>query len=169
MSLFETRAAAFSPCRRYRYRLVIRWSEGDLLTVIGLNPSTADEVQDDPTLRRVKGFARDMGLAGVQMLNAYAWRSTDPSVLRTIADPVGPENTLENLKSWIRECSPCAVAAWGTKIILERERELLTLPHLHCFRRTKAGKPEHPLYLPAELRPVPLHSAGTTQKREDLR
>lgn len=169
MSLFETRTATFSPCRQYRYRLVIRWSEGDLLTVIGLNPSTADEVLDDPTLRRVKGFARDMGLAGVQMLNAFAWRSTDPSVLPKIADPVGPENTLANLAAWIREHSPYAVAAWGTKIMPERERELLTLSDLHCFRHTKAGKPEHPLYLPAELRPVPLHSAGTTQEREDLR
>jgi len=154
--LFTTRTTHFSPCRRYRYQLRIVWDDTlPLLCCIGLNPSTADETKDDPTLRRVQGFARDMGRGGVLMLNAYGYRSTDPKVLLSISDPCGPENTPANLRQWIEETGTTAIAAWGANIghdwqvILKYE-----LSNLDCFRITKSGYPEHPLYLPASLRPV---------------
>lgn len=158
-SLFTERTALFSPCRRYRYSLRIRWNEAPLLVVIGLNPSTADEYQDDPTLRRVQGFARDMDLGGVLMLNAFAWRSTDPAGILDIPDPVGPDNTVANWRDWIGQDGP-VVAAWGTNIskrphLLCRHHALLQSFRLDCFRETKGGFPEHPLYLPAALRPKP--------------
>lgn len=161
MNLFTTRTAHFSPCRRYRYWLRIVWDENlPLLVVCGLNPSTADEVQDDPTLRRVQGFARDMGRGGVLMLNAFAWRDTDPRGLRETDDPVGPENTIDNFKAWIAEAgAERGVAAWGTNIKARRylRFRLAELNWLQwdCFRRTKDGQPEHPLYLPSGMRPRP--------------
>jgi len=161
MSLFTKRTAHFSPCRAYRYWLRIAWDDSKpLLVVCGLNPSTADENNDDPTLRRVQGFARDMDRGGVLMLNAFAWRSTDPRGLLNIADPVGPENTVDNLAAWIDLASPDrrAIAAWGGNIIkpaLRFRLEQLKPLRFDCLRKTKSGQPEHPLYLPAELRPVP--------------
>lgn len=151
------RSADFSPCRRYRYALQVMWDDSlPLLVVCGLNPSTADENNDDPTLRRVQGFARDMGRGGVLMLNAFAWRSTDPKGLLAAADPVGPENTISNFVDWIGANIP--VAAWGGNI-QNNPALRFRLPELNriqwdCFRRTKHGHPAHPLYLPASCRPV---------------
>lgn len=168
MSLFVVRTAHFSPCRRYRYWLRVAWDESlPLLVVCGLNPSTADETKDDPTLRRVQGFARDMGRGGVLMLNAFAWRSTDPKGLLTCEDPVGPENTVDNLAEWTNEASPDrrCVAAWGGNIAKPKLRfRLLQLDALRfdCLRRTASGHPEHPLYLPASCRPVPWNYISAT-------
>ena len=155
------RTAYFSPCRQYRYWLRIVWDERrPLLVVCGLNPSTADEVQDDPTLRRVQGFARSMNRGGVLMLNAFAYRSTDPRRMMEVADPVGPANTIENFKRWgaaREDLKP--VAAWGANIRAKRPLRfrLAELGWLQwdCFRKTKGGDPAHPLYLPASCRPVP--------------
>ena len=100
-----------------------------------------------------------MGLSGVLMLNAFAWRSTDPNGLLDTDNPVGDENTVPNFARWIEEAgAERAVAAWGNNIerlgFLRREEELKQLP-LSYFRMTKPGHPEHPLYLPSELRPEP--------------
>jgi len=159
MQLHTERYAHFSPCRRYRYWLKILWSDDPLLVVIGLNPSTADEYVDDPTLRRVQRFARDMGKGGVIMLNAFAWRATDPKDMIGKPDPIGPENTIDNLIDWIGPNGP-AVAAWGCTVkkkarLWKRHLDLSKGLRLDCFRRTQGGMPEHPLYLPASLRPVP--------------
>ncbi len=163
MTLFggPVRTAHFSPCRRYRYWLRIVWDASlPLLVVVGLNPSTADEFKDDPTLRRVQGFAHDMGFGGVLMLNAFAWRSTDPRGLIGIPDPIGPENTVQQLATWIDEAGPHrAIAAWGANIASMKSLRFrltqLAALRFDCLRKTKDGHPEHPLYLPAELRPIP--------------
>lgn len=85
----------FSPCRKYRYFLTHQW-DGLFgwreIAFIGLNPSTADESQLDPTLRRIRGFCLSWGFNTFHMLNLFAFRSPDPRSLRSIADPVGPEN-----------------------------------------------------------------------------
>lgn len=156
----ETRTAHFSTDRAYRYWLKIVWDESlPLLCVVGLNPSTADEVKDDPTLRRVKGFARSYGLGGVLMLNAFAYRSTDPAGLIPLGDPCGPENTIDNFLKWIKEFNVgMTVAAWGSNITkkpLRYRLEELNAVGWLCFRKTKTGLPEHPLYLPKDLKPVP--------------
>lgn len=158
LSLATTRSAEFSPCRRYRYTLRIVWEPSlPLLVVVGLNPSTADESKDDPTLRRVQGFARDMGRGGVLMLNFFAWRETNSALLRQVAEPVGAENTPENFWRWIQSAGGLRpVAAWGTKakqLDPARWEMLRRSTRFDCFRTTKDGEPEHPLYLPADLRP----------------
>lgn len=121
---------------------------------IGLNPSTADEVKDDPTIRRCVAFAKDWGYNALCMTNLFAFRATDPAVMLAAPDPVGPDNDrhLVNLSRG----AGVIVAAWGTNgAFLGRDREVQALlPGLHCLRKTKHGHPSHPLYLPGTLTPV---------------
>ena len=85
----------FSECRRYRYALTRIWDEtGPYAMFICLNPSTADEIQDDPTVRRCINFAKSWGFAGVCMTNIFAYRATQPADMMAAADPVAPENDM---------------------------------------------------------------------------
>lgn len=150
--------AEFSPCRRYRYALWREW-DASLPTVVfcGLNPSTADETKDDPTIRRELGYARDWLFGRLVMVNAYAWRDTDRKRMLTVEDPIGPEN-LATVVHCARQ-APLFVAAWGNDIrqrdewILRRALRAAGVT-IHCLRVTSKGHPEHPLYLPRDLHPV---------------
>ena len=144
------KGALFSQDRRYRYTLWRTWSEGDgHVLFIGLNPSTADETQDDPTVRRCIGFAKEWGFGGIYMLNLFAFRATMPKDLKKAADPVGPHN-LGYLKTY---CDPAGmnVACWGShgRFMGQGQRVIDIMgDHLQCFGLTKNGQPKHPLYLP---------------------
>ena len=78
---------------------------------IGLNPSTADEQQLDPTLTRIRGFSEREGYDGFLMTNIFGFRATDPKVMRNTPDPVGPENDAALLEA-AQRCDK-VVAAWG--------------------------------------------------------
>lgn len=99
----EERMALYSECGRYRYLLKIRRLEHSrgrqLLPFIGLNPSTATELEDDATIRRCLGFARNWGYAGIQMANLAAYRATNPREMLAAVDPIGPANTPAFLRS----------------------------------------------------------------------
>lgn len=148
--------ATFSPCRQYRYALWRRWAEGeDWLAFIGLNPSTADESDDDPTIRRVVGFAKREGYGGLVMLNMYAWRSTDPSKLSDTCYPIGPKNNA-TIREWCNRAGLIVIGC-GAQCTLGRfeyVRDTLRIDgHYNKLRAlgfTKAGMPKHPLYLPAD-------------------
>lgn len=150
--------ALFSPCRHYRYMLWRRWDpERDVLMVIGLNPSTADETVDDQTIRKCRGYAQRWGYGALWMLNAYAFRATDPKVMKAQgANALGPRNN-----EYIAQCAQVAdmvVAAWGAHCEQRREREIRALvarshKPLYHLGLTKAGHPKHPLYLPGALEP----------------
>lgn len=164
-SLFETGTscgADFSPCRTYRYSLTRRWD--DVLPnvmFIGLNPSTADETEDDPTIRRCIGFAKDWGFGGLIMANLFAFRATDPKVMKRAADPVGPEND-----KWLWELygrAKLVIAAWGNDgAFLERGGEVLAmLNHDVCqLGYTRSGQPKHPLYLRSDTPYLPVVEGG---------
>lgn len=159
-TLFDTdemqKGAEFSSCRQYRYVLWRHWDwQGSARQVmfIGLNPSTADETEDDPTIRRCIRFAKDWGYGGLLMMNAYAFRATDPKVMKAAADPLGPGN-LEAF-GYRRTQVGLIVAAWGAHCSEEHERTIcqaIAQP-VHCLGRTKAGRPKHPLYLRADTKP----------------
>lgn len=152
------RTADFSPCRTYRYRLTRRWSDGPMLNVIGLNPSTADETQDDPTIRRCIGFARDWGYHGLVMTNLLGYRATDPKTLDAVDDPTGPDNW-----DWLVRCAQDAgfvLAAWGAHPagVWASSHAMLRLPWslpLYCLGKTKDGHPRHPLYIAKATQPIP--------------
>jgi len=86
------RAADISPCGRFRYRLARRWAAGPALVFIMLNPSKADGDIDDPTVRKCIGFAKRLGYSGVEIVNLFAYRATDPADLKRAGYPVGDEN-----------------------------------------------------------------------------
>jgi hypothetical protein len=143
--------AEFSPCRTWRYALWRFWNWSTppkLVAFIGLNPSTADEQINDPTIRRCIGFAKAWGFDGLFMLNAYGFRATDPADMKRAADPVGPEHD-ERLMHY-RNRAQSFVAAWGAHCEPSRAARVCDLigRRIDCLGRTKSGAPKHPLYLP---------------------
>jgi hypothetical protein len=153
----------------YRYALWRTWGDGKRrLVVIGLNPSTADAVDDDPTIRRCIGFAKREQCDGLFMLNLFAFRATEPRDMLRANDPIGPDND-----EYIRQCAVgkhnVVVAAWGALGGTRgRDRHVARLlGDLYCLGRTKAGQPRHPLYLPAEA-PLELWSRAGTQNGAQL-
>ena len=147
--------ALFSKDRIYRYALWRVWDDTlPKVLFIGLNPSTADEIKDDPTIRRCIGYAKSWGYGGYIMGNIFGYRSTDPKKLRCIDDPIGPDNNYW-LKKLHKEAS-LTIGAWGNHgKLLNRGDEIIDLiNNLYCLKITKEGHPSHPLYLPARLMPI---------------
>jgi len=157
--------AVFSKNRKHRYALWRVWdSKKPPAMFIGLNPSTADETENDPTVTRCIERSKQMGHGGLLMGNIFAFRATDPDVLLVARDPVGPE-TDEWLLHMARKAS-VIVAAWGAHgKHLDRGRTIVELLRGHplmCLGQTKGGHPKHPLYLAYSLRPVPYNPDGVT-------
>lgn len=154
-----TRNAEFSDDRVYRYLLRREWGAGPMLNVIGLNPSTADETVDDPTIRRCIRFARDWGYGGLWMTNLFAYRATDPAVMKSVMaqgiDPIGTRNN-EFLYATARAAGK-VLAAWGNHgAYHQRGVTVVNLldVDIDCLGETHTGQPKHPLYLPANSLPV---------------
>lgn len=154
-SIDENKSGAeFSPCRKYRYALWRRWDEfSNQVMFIGLNPSTADETDNDRTLSRCVQFAKDWGYGGILMLNAFAIVETDRIKAMRNPDRVGPRN--DEALAFRRTQAGLIVACWGADCPLEREQEVCRLigGSIHCLGRTKDGRPKHPLYLRSDTRP----------------
>lgn len=156
----RSRGATFSACRTFRYDLWRVWSDGPSVAFIGLNPSTADETQDDPTIRRCIGFAKSWGFGRMHMLNLYAFRSTDPTgLLPDLESKVGPDND-EVLLDVTGGCR-FVIAAWGA-FGFARERGdriarglIAQSKQVRVLGRNKDGSPKHPLYIRADTQPVP--------------
>ena len=146
--------AVFSEDRRFRYvptRQVSLLSCKVVLFIM-LNPSTADEWKDDPTIRRGMGFASLWGFGWFVACNLFALRSTDPRRLYQADDAAGPENDMHILGA--AQESDLTVCAWGNhgqlhgrgvQVVQMLQSQGIKLHHLGL---TKVGQPKHPLYLP---------------------
>ena len=147
------KSAILSPCRLYRYELWRRWSAEPTVVFIGLNPSTADESADDPTLRKCIAFAQRWGYGAVCMANLFAFRATQPKDMMAAADPVGPENDahLRRLVS----VGTMFIAAWGTGGVFQNRANAVRqfLPKLRALKINQDGSPGHPLYLRGDSTP----------------
>ncbi|MEO9896489.1 MAG: DUF1643 domain-containing protein [Paracoccaceae bacterium] len=150
--------AVYSDCEKYRYSLTRVWdNSGTRVNFVMLNPSTATEVQNDPTVERCERRARTLGYGSFAVTNIFAWRDTDPKAMRAAPDPIGPANdeTIQERAQWAHD----VIAAWGThgeylargeavaKLLAQCDRPLF---HLGL---SKAGHPRHPLYLPYVQKP----------------
>jgi hypothetical protein len=144
--------AVYSDCEAYRYTLTRIWDQGGRRALfIMLNPSTATELQNDPTVERCERRARTLGFGAFRVTNIFAWRDTDPKKMRAAIDPVGPGNDAA-----IAESCPWAdqiIAGWGTHgAHLDRGAQVEALlrrtglPVYH-LGLTKDGHPKHPLYI----------------------
>lgn len=151
--------AVYSPCEAYRYSLTRVWDAGGRRALfIMLNPSTATEVQNDPTVERCERRARALGFGAFRVLNIFAYRATDPRDMRRADDPVGPGNDAAMLEGL--EWADAVICAWGThgehlgrgpqvaKLLRSTGRDLL---HLGL---SKAGHPKHPLYISYSVQPM---------------
>lgn len=174
------RTTTFSPDRVYRYTLWREWQQlafndmeawtmgetkpptnqqllrsAQYCMFIGLNPSTADEVQDDATVRKCIQFSKLWGFGALCMTNIFAFRARDPKVMKAHPEPIGPDND-----RWLQECARNAgrvIAAWGTHgDFMDRGAAVKKLiPNIEALRLTKHGHPEHPCYITYEIEPVP--------------
>jgi hypothetical protein len=161
--------AVISECGKYRYLLTRRVGLGDrTATFIMLNPSTADALNDDPTIRRCIGFAHRWGCGRLVVTNLFAVRATDPADMRTASDPVGPENldwVTRAVEMAVAPCGPAdrgpVVCAWGTHgSYMDQDRTVLGEIERVCTPMalgiTRDGHPKHPLYVPYYAERVPL-------------
>ena len=159
---YTSQNARFSRCGDYRYSLERKWQhprqQARRVLFIGLNPSTADHRQDDPTIRRCVGFARDWGFSELEVVNLFAYRATYPSDLKQATDPVGKRNDY-----WIRRCHRIAdltIACWGNdgEFMQRADTVLAMLNDLYCLNINRSSQPAHPLYQRADERPKTLQA-----------
>jgi len=149
--------AKLSNCRKYRFALWRTWDDSKpYVMFVGLNPSTADENTDDPTLTRCINYAKTWGFGGVCMANLFAFRATEPAVMKAEKDPVGAKNN-EWLKKLARDAG-LVIAAWGNDgpYLMRSQQVRELLPNIHCLKMNTSGEPAHPLYQKADLQPVPM-------------
>lgn len=145
-------SAVFSENGLHRYSLTRRWTNGPAVMFIGLNPSTADEKNDDPTIRRCIGFAKSWDCGALYMGNAFSYRATDPREMAEAREAGIDINGKEN-DHWLRTLAGAAdiiVAAWGAHLLaVDRGLAVAELigPRLQCLGTTQSGQPRHPLYL----------------------
>ncbi len=146
------KGARFSESRVHRYALWRIWDkEKPAVMFVGLNPSTADENVDDPTIKRCIDFAKRWGYGSLYMLNLFAFRATKPKDMKKADDKIGWDNDAA-LKRYAKKCDEI-VAAWGVNGTLEERNrfvcdKVLFDFKLMCLRKTQGGHPEHPLYVP---------------------
>jgi hypothetical protein len=156
--------AVYSPCERYRYLLTRVWDAGGprVLFVL-LNPSTATEVQNDPTVERCERRARALGFGAFRVTNIFAFRATDPRRMRAEPDPVGPGNDAalrDSAALWVRDGGDRIICAWGNHGAHRGRGAAVeamlrgTGRTLHHLGLTRAGAPQHPLYIAYDRRPA---------------
>ena len=151
--LLVNKNATFSDCRKYRYALSRTWNgKKKTILFIGLNPSTANEKIDDPTIRRCINYAQNWGYGSLLMVNLFAYRATMPSELKNVKNPIGNDNDLHIIE--LSKKADIAVAAWGNEgSLLNRDKEVKKiLPNLMCLKINKSGQPSHPLYQKKDLK-----------------
>lgn len=152
------KGAIIDETNMYRYLLWRSWDASrPMVTFIMLNPSTADGMDDDATIRRCVGFADSWGYGSIEVVNLFAYRATHPEVLKGCDDPIGPENDDYIEISAAR--SKMVIAAWGTNgNLLNRNKAVCKLlDTVHCIDISKEGHPKHPLYLKSDLKPKLLY------------
>lgn len=150
---FDDNGAHFSDDGLHRFVLWRIWDRSKpMVMFIGLNPSTADATNDDPTIKRVKRFASDWGYGGVYMLNLFSFITPYPAELIICEDNTDNDFYLKLYGNKSSEI----VYAWGSfKEARERALEVQKL-----FINPKAlhinndGSPKHPLYVKADTKLV---------------
>lgn len=152
--LFLERDAVISECGKYRYLLRRAWDHKQPRALfVMLNPSTADAAVDDATIRSCIRLSKGLGYGSFEVVNLFAWRSTDPDQLPIAhGEAIGVDNERIMCAAIVR-CD-VAICAWGAHPMVRRVHPHFTVerirsyrPEAYCFGRTKQGFPKHPLYI----------------------
>jgi hypothetical protein len=162
-----TRSASISECGFFRFTLARRWHDsGRLLLFCMLNPSTADAIEDDATIRRCAGFAARHGFPGFIVVNLFAYRTKSPAILARMGWQTGGKSADDHILMAVRASSAVCVA-WGAigneGRAMDRVQEVAPLlsstgMELQCLKITRSGFPSHPLYLPGDSRLQPYNA-----------
>lgn len=148
MNLKLSKGAIFSEDRKYRYSLWRNWDPiCEKLLFIGLNPSNANEIKDDPTITRCMRRAVNGGFGGLIVANLYAYVSSIPDVLLGEGDFVGEENDL--FLKYMIGISGQVLCGWGSfKPVKQRASKVLEMiKEPYCLGVNADGQPKHPLYI----------------------
>ena len=151
--------AVYSDCEHYRYSLKRVWEpKKQKIIFILLNPSTATELRNDPTVERCERRARELGFGSFLVCNIFAWRDTNPKKMKLAIDPIGEHNNKAILEGchWANRLI-CAWGAHGSH--LNRSDEVLAIMKeipktLYHLGLTKHGLPKHPLYISYKQKPL---------------
>lgn len=165
--------ATFDDTGAYRYALTRRCAEGPRVVFVMLNPSTADALAEDPTIRQCVGFTRSNGCGALTVVNLYALRAADPDQLVRHRAPVG--ELTDHFIDTHTDTAALVVAAWGAHPAAGSRADVVTARlagrgiRLWCLGTTRAGRPRHPLYVPGdtEFRPYEPDEAVPGQGRAE--
>ncbi len=142
----------------YRYMLERQWGDrnDNFINFVLLNPSTADEKKDDPTIKACIKFAQNLKFDGFYVTNLFAYRTKNPKIMKQSMSPIGIKND-EFIKKYAHK-SQLVVVAWGNQGgFLGRDIEVLKILSQikipHCLAILKSGKPKHPLYINRNTKP----------------
>jgi len=173
------RSAEISECGRYRWWLRRSWNpvygaeylQGTVCFVM-LNPSKADALQDDPTIRRCINFADNWGFTALSVRNLFPWRATDPDEMRAYGILTLTGGDRGNAELQASATADLVIAAWGASPrIIGRDVAALNMfgtRPIYCLGTTKNGYPKHPLYIRADTEPQPFRNCNTDW-RESVR
>ena len=151
--------ARLSKCRKYRYTLWRIWDKSlPHIMFLGLNPSTANEFQNDPTILKCIQYSKRWRYGGFYIANLFAYRSPSPEILKKSKDPIGKKNDY-----WILKTAKSAdkiVACWGNHgTFKDRHKTVIkNLDKLFCLKINKSKQPAHPLYLKSSLNLIKYNS-----------
>lgn len=162
-TLFQHSEAEFSACEKYRYRLTRTWQESlPGIAFLMLNPSTADEMYNDPTIERCQRRAVEYGYGKMVIINLFPYRETDSQLLTSIPDLYGDiDTTNQHILDVVRECQQ-TIAGWGSHpMAMARAREIYQLLAGHGLSNkifaldvNADGNPKHPLYIAYSAKPA---------------
>ena len=155
--------AIISEDRKYRYSLTredpyARKDAFSNLLFVMLNPSTADDQKDDPTLRKCIGFMHRWNYRNLEVVNLFAVRASDPTYIKCVSDPIGPDNLVAQTNA-LRKAHK-VIVGWGRNgYYLDADRKFCELANsldvpIYAIRINLSGSPAHPLYIPYDIQPV---------------
>ncbi len=148
IDLNTPKGAIFSDDGKYRYALWRVWSRTEKpFLFIGLNPSTANQCFDDPTITRLMARASRLGYSALLAGNLYAFVSSNPDRLLTVEDAIGPEN--DRYLEMMIGMAKLVLCAWGSfDVAKKRFGDVLSMiKNPCCLGKNSDGTPKHPLYV----------------------
>ena len=149
--------AALSECRKYRYSLSRIWDTSKPYALfMGLNPSTADEINNDNTISTEIRYSKSWGYGGLLKGNLFALRAREPEDMKKAVEPIGVDNDRYIID--LAKKAEIIILAWGNNgAYLNRSKNVIKmLPpgKLYYLKINKTGEPHHSLYLSADLKPI---------------
>ena len=163
-TLIQQSEAHFSPCEKYRYWLRRDWDLSlKAISFLMLNPSTADEMQNDPTIERCQRRAIAMGYGSMIIVNLFPFRMTDSTQLITVADLLGDAKEADDCIIRAVDASDMTVCGWGKhplaaprgQDVLSQLKKANLQDKVKCLQLNADNSPQHPLYIAYSKQPVP--------------